>query len=52
MFKSPDEKKQNAAIAAKKVCPKCSGTGTVGNGGSGSATSDKCGKCNGSGLSR
>lgn len=50
MFKSEDEKRQDAAIAAKRVCPKCNGTGTVGIGGRGAATSSVCGSCNGSGM--
>lgn len=50
MFKSEDQKRQDAAIAAKRVCPKCNGTGTVGNGGRGSAFSSTCGTCGGSGM--
>jgi hypothetical protein len=50
MFKTPDQKRQEAAITAKKVCPKCFGTGTVGHGGRGAATSAVCGGCGGSGM--
>ncbi|MFZ2836246.1 MAG: hypothetical protein WAZ21_02915 [Candidatus Saccharimonadales bacterium] len=49
LFKSPDEKRQDAAIAAKKVCPTCNGTGTVGIGGRGAPTASTCGTCGGSG---
>ena len=50
MFKSPDEKRQDAAVAANKVCNDCGGTGTVGIGGRGAPTSSECGKCGGSGI--
>ena len=52
MFKSEDQKRQDAARAAGKVCEKCHGTGTVGIGGRGAATSSPCGSCGGSGMRR
>ena len=52
LFKSEDEKRQDAARKNGKACGSCGGTGTVGNGGRGSFTSSKCGSCNGSGVSR
>jgi DnaJ-class molecular chaperone len=52
MFKSEDEKRRDAAITAGRVCDSCHGTGTVGIGGRGAATSSKCSRCNGSGMKR
>lgn len=50
MWKSEDEKRQDAAIKAKKVCGNCGGTGTVGIGGRGAVGSNPCDKCAGSGM--
>lgn len=52
MFKSPDQKRREAAVAAGKVCHECGGTGNVGMGGSGGISAGTCGLCKGSGLSR
>jgi DnaJ-class molecular chaperone len=50
MFKSEDENRQEAAIAAGRVCDKCHGTGTIGIGGRGALSASPCGTCNGSGM--
>ena len=50
MFKSEDEQRQDAAIAANRVCNACHGTGTIGIGGRGAASAGICGVCKGSGM--
>lgn len=49
MFKSEDEKRRERAAKSQHPCNECSGTGTIGIGGRGAATSSNCQKCKGSG---
>jgi DnaJ-class molecular chaperone len=49
IFKSDDEKRQEAAIKAKAVCAKCNGTGYVGGNTLGRS---QCWTCGGSGMSK
>lgn len=52
MFKSEDEKRQEAATKAGKACNRCGGTGTIGIGQRGAIGASPCPDCGGSGMKR